>query len=366
MNLDEGVKAWTGKILDVLNYKFDHPKLHTYYYMPIFKSFLADNVTLNSYLRLTKEKRSGSLPFLKTCIILLEYIFYLFRRLLKIRKATILLPKIDSYFAVFFGNHRVRFTSLNFDIDMIIDVTEGTPIFNSRSIKAFNSDSNSFPPLGILSNDQRIITEERLNGIALNRMMAPTVKCSERKFITYYIDYLNARKIKIPIKGYLESFERKLSYFMLRFDFAELMPKELKESLTIESNRLVNYLSTCDSKFIEIAPSHRDLNRGNILVSTDNSLRVIDTEFFDSAFYLYDIFILMSDYRHNQDVSKSIANFREEIEFFNVSYHKPDLCMIFLEEINFFIDNYSVRQSKNLRDLKVITSSLLELSEGGI
>ena len=74
-----------------------------------------------------------------------------------------------------------------------------------------------------------------------------------------------------------------------------------------------------------LSPSHRDLNRGNVLACEGYNLRIIDWEFFGSAYYNYDMFIFLSNYRHSQDFLASWERYVEQASRFDIEAKQYNL-----------------------------------------
>ena len=360
--MDTALNKWIGHFKNVLVRVEGFERSGRYYYMPRTTLYIRDFTTLKQYMRITKEKRTGSYKFARDIVIFCEYWSFKFSLLAKIPRENIVAPASGDYFSIFAGNHRMRLTSVSFDRDLVVDVTECLPTFNKSSAKVSDSCfSYLAPKQDVTSDDCRVISEERLSGVAINRISPELIKGAETLFLSKYRELALKNVVAVELGFYINSFKTTVTS---ELNISKL--DELANEFCLEDfNRLV--FKVCDAlasikvENVMLAPAHRDLNRGNVLACETDELRVIDWEFFGGAYYNYDTFIFLSNYRHSQDLKLSWDRYLKACERMSIEPQPYEVLFFAMEEVIFFLDNYSVRRWKNVRDFKVV-NRLLEQS----
>jgi hypothetical protein len=362
--LDIALKKWFHSFKITLEKINGFDKNDIYYYMPRTTLYILGSTTLKQYMRITREKRTGSYKLIRNCIIFFEYLSFQVAKLSKLTRRKITLPVNENYFAIFVGNHRIRLSSISFDNDLVIDLTESKPGFNISAAHVVDSCFSSLSPNQcVLDDEYRVLSEERFTGVAINRLAFNSLKEAEITFLSNYRDCLlpNLRNVNV------NEFVKKIRATIFNLPLQQQLKGVAKEYDLNEFNTLVSELleSLCSEgpDELSVSPAHRDLNRGNVLACEGFNLRVIDWEFLGWAYYNYDIFIFLSNYRHSQDFGASWDRYTEESSRFGIEVQRYEVLIFALEEVIFFIDNYSVREWKNIRDFKVLIKSLNHASE---
>ena len=93
---------------------------------------------------------------------------------------------------------------------------------------------------------------------------------------------------------------------------------------------------------IETSMTHGDFQKGNIRINSKNEIFVLDWEAADRRFYLYDLFVMLSDIRTGNDLESSFSLFFNNINKFddvNVKYSKKvTIALICFEELRFHLN----------------------------
>ena len=358
--MDIALTKWLQKFKEILYTIEDFDKQDTYYYMPKTSLYIRGSTTLMQYMYITREKRTGSYKVIRNSIILFEFLYFKIVSLFKLSNLKIILPASESYFSIFIGNHRIRLTSILFDNDLVIDLTEPRPNFNRNSASVGDGIFSSISPHQCVMDDEcRIISEERFSGVAINRLASNLIKETEITFISDYRHLIFKNMKNISTNSFVDN----IRTTVFNSSFQKQLNDVANEYELTEFNVLVadffEILCFSGPDKVTISTSHRDLNRGNVLACEGFNFRVIDWEFLGSAYYNYDMFIFLSNYRHSQDFGVSWKRYIEESNRFGIQIHEYEVLIFCLEEIVFFVDNYSVREWKNIRDFKVLVNSLI-------
>ncbi|WP_163929926.1 phosphotransferase [Paraferrimonas sp. SM1919] len=332
-----------------------------FYYMPIFKRYVSTSISLRQYFKLTKEKRTGSYNFLRSLLVLSEFFLFKMKSKLGIRNGCISLRCPADLICIFFGNHRVRLSNKNLDSDLIVDLTPGTPIYNNSTLCSCNSDIFISPKVVSLKENNRVIKEERLSGIALNRFDISVNFKVEADFVSSLLKNIRSSSDKKLYSSYRDLYVDKCSEFINMLSFNHNYNEDIVNDFRFYSDKLLSVLDKQKIKYVNVLDSHRDLNRGNVLIMDDGELAIIDTEFYGPAYAFYDIFILLSDYRHNQNINESIKNVKCRLDFYDENLRFESILLILLEEVFFLIDNFSIRDDKNLRDISILCKTISEV-----
>ena len=356
--MDFAVSKWLDSLRVELSQLPGFDKEGIYYKMPVSGLYVVGTTKLNRYLALTKEKRTGNLSLLRTFIIFLEYIYLSFRFIFGLKNNTIIAFQSDNYFALFFGNHRVRVCSVTMQEDIIVDLTQPKPQFNINSYLVGKSGfSNWAPQMRIIDVKGRIVKEQRLRGIAINRIKTDKLGLQEKNFIFEYKKAQLMEEKEIPLSNYIQNIECRL--FECKADLQEIIDSD---SRNIKFNYLFDSIAAAKIKLknsglsvVKTCPSHRDLNRGNVLFeSSQSELKIIDWEFFSDAVVDYDIFVFVSNVRHNQKFSESYSYFAKWARLNDFKTYQFSMLLFLLEELRFLLDNLSVRKEKRKLDFQVI------------
>jgi len=357
--LDVALIKWLQGFKDILGKVKGFERNDTYYFMPRTSLYIRGFTTLKQYLQITKEKRTGNYKLIRDCVILLEYCNFKFVSIFRVTKNIIIAPVNDKYFALFVGNHRLRLSSISFDNDLVIDLTQPHPNFNKSSVNVVDSCFSALSPCQtIVDNGYRVLSEERLSGVAINRLPPKQIGQSEIDFLLTFRECSLTKYKRVNINEYVSNLQNSIFVKSVFLQLHEITTNAEVETFTSLISNLIDSLNSLEIEEVAIAPSHRDLNRGNVLACEGNNLRVIDWEFFGWSYCNYDVFVFLSNYRHSQDFRLSWSKYKDNAFLAGIEVKNHELIIFALEEIVFFVENYSVREWKNIRDFKVLVESL--------
>ena len=101
-------------------------------------------------------------------------------------------------------------------------------------------------------------------------------------------------------------------------------------NLTGEIIKTVKILfSLLKNKHVDLSWTHGDFQEANILVEK-NDYKVIDWEASSRRYYLYDVFVLLSEIRTNIGLKESLVNFNSKIDKFSFYQHSMRYYNFFL------------------------------------
>jgi hypothetical protein len=234
------------------------------------------------------------------------------------------------YPAILGGNNRFRFIDSSNRIAILIARDARSAFFTQNATRAFTS--NIFSALNcipeILSVDNRVYFEQQIDGVAINRISLDT---SQNKASMDFIDSVSETQKKFIRFISLRAFLRYKIFTIKAY---------LSTSKLLEANRLLEQfifycsyaLDNLENTEVPVCPSHGDLNRGNVFISSKN-FNIIDWEYFMYRYHPYDYIIFAHNLRH-LDINKYKCFFKNSDELnFNT-------FLFLLEELAFRIFNY--------------------------
>lgn len=288
--MDYAYKVWNNRLFSLLTDKYAFYEKALYYKIPKTSFYIKDGFTFKQYLFITKEVRSGRYPFLRFCLVVINYVLTKYLR----HGEKILAPASEQYFSIFLGNHRLRYTSVDYLNDLVIDLSDKKPDFNGSSLAVKNSVLAIYSPEQKIKDTPRVIEEERLSGTPINRTLF--LQSDEINFIRAYLKLQSKDSYNISHSDYIADFKTKYSNFLIseggdsnnnHHDFGFLM-SQIDSLMSLAGANLKGT--------VKISMSHRDLNRGNVFLCEDNALKLIDWEFCGPSYYKYDAFIFVSKF----------------------------------------------------------------------
>ena len=203
----------------------------------------------------------------------------------------------DQYPAILGGNNRIRLISACNKYALIHAISHDTKWSCDSVIQAtkFYSNCGCIALPQILSLPCGGYLEEQIKGVAINRVTCRDIEKTNidlEKTLSDFFDYQLQEGFKLSID---EFFECKRDYLYKKMTSENLVSiEELKYFLSLKSK----LKDTIKSSDIECIWAHGDMNTGNIFISEDEKVYVIDWEYFGISHQSYDRFVYSRNLRH--------------------------------------------------------------------
>jgi hypothetical protein len=286
------------------------------------------------FLDVTKEYRSHKSPSKR--VLAFGYLG-LIALLLKLRLAkyffsVLTLEVSDFYPVILGGNNRLRFIDSSNSNAILISKNTNSDFFTGNAINAYQ-DSHFYNldviPI-VLPVNSALYFEKQIDGLAINRF---TLSESERALVDSSINSLFKRQKELCKVVSLDEFLKYKTEVLINYSNTRKSEKnsELTDLFSSISEQVRMFLGDIE---IKIAPSHGDLNRGNVFYG-ENKVSIIDWEYYMYRYIDYDRVIYMNDLRH-----KSLANYSIFIK--QVDEHDFDTIIFLVEELLFRILNFKL------------------------
>ncbi len=286
------------------------------------------------FLAVTKEYRSHK-NFGKR-LLAFGYIG-LIALLLKLKLSTyflnILILDVSEFYPVILGgNNRLRFIDSSNSNAILISKNTNSDFFTNNAINAYQqgyfSNLDVIPP--VLAVTKKLYFEKQIDGLAINRF---SLSDSESTVVDNSLNSLFKIPEKLCSVVSLEVFLKCKAEVLINYSntFKSEKNSELIKlffSVTEQVRRNFG-----DSE-VKIAPSHGDLNRGNVFYG-QNKVSIIDWEYYMYRYIDYDKVIYTNDLRH-----KSLSDY--SIFMKQTDKHDFDTVIFLVEELLFRILNFKL------------------------
>ena len=249
--------------------------------------------------------------------------------------SSISLPSDFKEYLIVGGNHRLRLFSANLSRSIILLKKGERNSFIKNDIEIRIKNELSYAPI-ILSHGTDWLEEEYFEGKPLNRLQ------DKSKIDTYKIEVVENHLNQLIFKSIVNLDKNEFESKIINEIESIITNPDLRRKKKI--NKLIN--RTFESLFeilnnteIKISWTHGDFQQANILVEKD-TFKVIDWESASKRFYLYDIFVLLSEIRTGIPLDKAIGLFITQISYNNEieEVSKNDILLLLIEELRFSIN----------------------------
>ena len=246
-------------------------------------------------------------------------------------------PKKLNKYAIVPGNHRVRFFGSDLK-EIIVLLKEGERVkFVENDIRARFKNNISYAPK-ILSHGSDWLIEEFVNGVPFNRLKGSLNfdMAIDILIKSHLTELINKEKKTINIENYLQ--------FCLDEIYAltNIIVNDSSVKILNTVNKIIDDIRNENLIEIETSFTHGDFQKGNMRINSNNEIFVLDWEAADTRFYLYDLFVMISEIRTGNDLESSFMLFFNNIERFdstNVRYSKKvTKSLLCLEELRFHLN----------------------------
>lgn len=209
----------------------------------------------------------------------------------------------DQYPAILGGNNRIRLISACNKYALILAVNDAT----KWSCDAVIGASKYYANCGVISLPNVMslpcggYLEEQIKGMALNRLTKRENKKSNInivKHMSQFFDFQCEKSFKISVE---EFFEYKLAYLSERMTDENLVSMSEIEFVLYLKEKIKSVTNIRDIKCVW---AHGDLNTGNIFISEDGKMYLIDWEYFGVRSVNYDEFVYSENLRHIQSYAE--------------------------------------------------------------
>ena len=320
-----------------------------YFILPKLNLILRSNVNVSLFLDVTKEYRSNK-RFL-TRVAALLYIFII-AGILKLGLGRfflkdILLEGSDFYPIIIGGNNRLRFVDSSNSNALLIAKNSNSLLFTGNALRvhcrAKFSDLDLIPQIIPINN--RVYIEKQIDGIAINRI---ALTDAQNESINNSLDSFFARQEDLSRVISVSTFLRYKKSILKNFASGAKSGHILKLYQLFDrvSDNVEPFLGITE---VPVAPSHGDLNRGNVFLDQDK-VSIIDWEYFMYRYAKYDAILYSHDLRH-QPLSAYV-------EFLKKKQHLDfNIILFLLEELSFRILNFK----EDIADSQVYVDTVVEL-----
>ena len=203
----------------------------------------------------------------------------------------------DQYPAILGGNNRIRLISACNKYALIHAISHETKWSCDCVIRAtkFYSNCGCIALPQIMSLPCGGYLEEQIKGVAINRLTVRDIAKTNielEKTLSEFFDYQRQKGFKLSID---EFFECKHDYLCEKMTSENLVSiEEIKFFLSLKG-KLKKIIESND---IECIWAHGDMNTGNIFISEDEKIYIIDWEYFGTRHQSYDRFVYSRNLRH--------------------------------------------------------------------
>jgi len=302
--------------------------------IPRLNLILRRDSSVDLFLSVTKEYRSHK-DFSRR-LLAFGYIG-LIALLLKLKLSTyflnILILDVSEFYPVILGgNNRLRFIDSSNSNAILISKNINSAFFTNNAISAYQqghfSDLDVIPP--VLAVTKKLYFEKQIDGLAINRFF---LSDSEGAVVDNSLNTLFQIQEKLCSVVSLDVFFKCKSEVLVNYSNSFKSDKNselIKLFLSVTERVLKNF---GDSE-VKIAPSHGDLNRGNVFYG-QNKVSIIDWEYYMYRYVDYDKVIYTNDLRH-----KSLSDY--SIFMKQTDKHDFDTVIFLVEELLFRILNFKL------------------------
>jgi hypothetical protein len=289
---------------------------------------------ISLFLAVTKEYRSHKNPGKRVlaCVYISLIALLLKLRLIGYFFNMLTLEVSDFYPVILGGNNRLRFIDSSNSNAILISKNTNSDFFTNNAISAYqhgNFYNLDVIPI-VLPVNSTLYFEKQVDGLAINRFILSE---SENTVVDSSINALFTRQKELCDVVSLDVFLKYKAEVLNNYSntFKSEKNSELIKLFFDISEQIRRCLG--DSE-VKIAPSHGDLNRGNVFYG-QNKVSIIDWEYYMYRYIDYDRVIYMNDLRH-----KSWANYSIFIKQSNE--HDFDTLLFLVEELLFRILNFKL------------------------
>jgi thiamine kinase-like enzyme len=275
------------------------------------------------------------------------------------------LKKLNKY-AIVPGNHRIRFFRSDLN-EIIVLLKEGERVkFIKNDINARFKNNISYAPK-ILSHGPDWLIEEFITGVPFNRVKENLNEAIDLLAKNHLRELINKEKRTITIEKYLQyCLDEIYSLTNILINNNSIKTKILntvnKMLVSIRNEKIVD---------IEMSLTHGDFQKGNMRINSKNEIYILDWEAADRRFYLYDLFVMLSEIRSGNDLESSFTLFFNNIDRFDnidIKYSKKiTIALLCFEELRFNLhedisENYFHPGVKCINVVKSIDEYLFSLN----
>ena len=336
----------------------------------IYKSFQYLNIIFNISLKNNVRDTIVNEYTLSTSTIkkLLQkaYVFLAFLPVINnlfVHKSLQLPKKLNKY-AIVPGNHRIRLFGSDLNKIIILLKQGERNKFIQNDIKTRIKNNISYAPK-ILSHGSDWFIEEFINGVPFNRVKK--INCNEAIDVlikNHLKEIINKEKISVNTENYLQFCLDEIE--TLTNTLVDSNPSKVKILGAVK--KIIVYIRNENLLEIETSVTHGDFQKGNIRINSKNEIFVLDWEAADRRFYLYDLFVMLSDIRTGNDLESSFTLFFNNIYKFddvNVKYSKKvSIALLCLEELRFHLnedisENYFYSGNNSSKIAKAVEEYIL-------
>jgi len=234
----------------------------------------------------------------------------------------------EQYPAILGGNNRIRLISACNKYALILAVNDATKWSCDAVIEAskYYANCGGVTLPNVMSLPCGGYLEEQITGVALNRLTNRENKkfnINIMRHISQFFDFQYERSFKISIE---EFFEYKLAYLSEKMTDENLVSKSEIEFVSELKEKIKSVTNIRD---IKCAWAHGDLNTGNIFISEEGKVYLIDWEYFGVRSVNYDAFVYKKNLRHTQSYAE-----------YNYILNSADVCLLnVIEEYIFSLVN---------------------------
>ena len=230
------------------------------------------------------------------------------------------------------GNNRLRFIDSSNSNAILISKNTNSDFFTNNAISAYQQGyfyNLDVIPI-VLPVNSTLYFEKQVKGLAINRF---TLSESDSAVVNSSINALFKRQKELCNVVSLDVFLKHKTEVLINYSntFKSEKNSELIKLFFGVSEQVQRYLG--DSE-VKIAPSHGDLNRGNVFHG-QNKVSIIDWEYYMYRYIDYDRVVYMNNLRH-----KSLAKYSIFIK--QTDEHDFDTVIFLVEELLFRILNFKL------------------------
>lgn len=241
------------------------------------------------------------------------------------------LPDNSEYLLIMPGNTKVKvFDYKNNKIFNLLKTGFETDGFLKEV--AIRTGQNMRPYMLPIRSIQGDVYEETLiDGCSLDRLNRNTFPSVEEKIGDIILDFQKGNRIQKSAEKYTQELRQTISDKLKRIGCTSIQRDKLSS--------FISRLSLYKGQSVVLANSHGDLQNGNIYISKEKQIYIIDWETYDIRSLGYDVLTYYYQFRYRKDYLNKIDNYLEDVgwdkmsvSFWGSIVNKKEVLAIYLIE----------------------------------